>query len=618
MTELTFTHRTPGDARDVTPAGIQPYTVLKRRRLFVGTLNVLTVGALAYGMATAFGLGNGGFALLDTLFFICILIGLPWTVMGFWNAIIGLWLLHGRRDGLQAVAPFWGENDVKAPLRSRTAILMTLRNEDPERAMSRLMIVRESLDATGEGAAFDYFVLSDTSHADVAAAEERWCEAWTLRFGADARLTYRRRDVNEGFKAGNVRDFLNRWGDDYEFFLPLDADSLMAGETIVKLVRVAQALPRLGILQSLVVGTPSRSAFARIFQFGMRHGMRAYTMGSAWWTGDCGPFWGHNAIVRTKPFREHCVLPVLPGKAPLGGHILSHDQIEAAYMRRGGYEVRVVPVEDASYEDNPPTLLDFTKRDLRWCQGNMQYWRFIVEPGLRPLSRFQIVAAIFMYLSAAAWMVMVGLGAVIAVAGGFQAMNPDLSIALFFTMVGMSLTPVAAGLLDVALTKGGAARYGGRFRFAFGSLVQFLFSLMLMPITALRLTIFMTSLLFGRAVTWSGQQRDAYHLSWMTAARGLWPQFLAGLALLGVLWTYAPGAIVWAAPMLAGFLLAIPFAVVTASPQSGELLARFRLCAIPEEFDTPPVLAALDRGTAAANDRALTAEPRDAAMAAAA
>jgi membrane glycosyltransferase len=618
MTDLTFTHRTPGDARDVTPAGIQPYSVLKRRRLFVGTLNVLTVGALAYGMATAFGLGNGGFALLDTLFFICILIGLPWTVMGFWNAIIGLWLLHGRRDGLQAVAPFWGGNEVRAPLRSRTAILMTLRNEDPERAMSRLMIVRESLDATGEGAAFDYFVLSDTSHADVAAAEERWCEAWTLRFGADARLTYRRREVNEGFKAGNVRDFLNRWGDDYEFFLPLDADSLMAGETIVKLVRVAQALPRLGILQSLVVGTPSRSAFARIFQFGMRHGMRSYTMGSAWWTGDCGPFWGHNAIVRTKPFREHGVLPVLPGKAPLGGHVLSHDQIEAAYIRRGGYEVRVVPVEDASYEDNPPTLLDFTKRDLRWCQGNMQYWRFIVEPGLKPLSRFQIIAAIFMYLSAAAWMVMVGLGAVIAVAGGFQAMNPDLSVVLFFTMVGMSLTPVVAGLLDVALTKGGAARYGGRLRLAFGSLVQFLFALMLMPVTALRLTIFMTSLLFGRAVAWNGQQRDAYHLSWATAARGLWPQLLAGIALLGVLWTYAPGAIIWAAPMLAGFLFAIPFAVFTASPQAGELLARLRLCAIPEEFDTPPVLAALDRGTKANDDGALPAASRDPAMAAAA
>ncbi len=609
MTELTLTHRAPGDATDLTPAGIQPVSVLSRRRALVAALNIATIGGLAYAMATAFGLGQNGFALLDTLFFVCVLIGLPWTVMGFWNAMIGLWLLHGRRDGLQAVAPYWGESELRTPLRGRTAILMTLRNEDPERAMARLKIVRDSLDKTGEGAAFDFFVLSDTSNADVAAAEERWCEQWRAHYGPEARLTYRRREVNEGYKAGNVRDFLDRWGDDYEFFVPLDADSLMSGPFIVKMVRVAQAFPRLGILQSLVVGLPSRSAFARIFQFGMRHGMRSYTMGSAWWTGDCGPFWGHNAVVRVKPFRDACRLPVLPGKPPLGGHILSHDQVEAAFMRRAGYEVRVVPVEEASYEDNPPTILDFTKRDLRWCQGNMQYWQLLGERGLEPLSRFQIIAAIMMYLSAAAWMIMVGIGAAIAMFGGFQSMNGELAVTMFFVMIALSMTPKFAGFADVALTRGGATAYGGRRRLAGGALSEIVFSLFLMPITALRLTIFMTSLVFGRTVTWSGQQRDAHGLTWETAARGLWPQALAGLALLGVLWLHAPGAIVWAAPMLAGFLLAIPFAVTTASPAFGERLAALRLCAIPEEFETPKEVAALAQPLAfaalPANDAAL-------------
>ena len=155
--------------------------------------------------------------------------------------------------------------------------------------------------------------------------------------------------------------------------LPLDADSLMSGEAILRLVRIMQAHPKLGILQSLVVGAPSASAFARIFQFGMRHGMRAYTMGSAWWIGDCGPFWGHNALVRIAPFAEHCHLPILPGQPPLGGHVLSHDQVEATLMRRAGYEVRVLPDESGSWEENPPTMFEFSTRDLRWCQGNMQY-----------------------------------------------------------------------------------------------------------------------------------------------------------------------------------------------------------------------------------------------------
>jgi membrane glycosyltransferase len=103
----------------------------------------------------------------------------------------------------------------------------------------------------------------------------------------------------------------------------------------------------------------------------------------------------------------------------------------------------------------------------------------------------------------------------------------------------------------------------------------------------------MISLCFGRAVMWGGQNRDAYGLSWATALAGLWPQTLFGAALLAVLWTQAPGAIVWASLLLAGFLLSIPFAVVTASPAAGAALARAGLCAIPEEFDTPPELAAL-------------------------
>ena len=174
--------------------------------------------------------------------------------------------------------------------------------------------------------------------------------------------------------------------------LPLDADSLMSGEQVVRLARMMQAHPKIGILQSLVVGMPSKSAFARIFQFGMRHGMRSYTMGQAWWVGDCGPFWGHNAVVRIKPFHEQCDLPILPGAPPLGGHVLCHDQVEATLMRRAGYEVRVLPEERGSWEENPPTMLEFARRDVRWCQGNMQYLKLLDLPG--PLAHEPLPAGV--------------------------------------------------------------------------------------------------------------------------------------------------------------------------------------------------------------------------------
>ena len=182
--------------------------------------------------------------------------------------------------------------------------------------------------------------------------EERLFAEMRAQLGG-ARATYRRREKNTGYKAGNIREFLRNQGAEYDFFLPLDSDSLMSGDAILTMTRVMQAHPRLGLLQSLVVGAPSGSAFARIFQFGMRHGMRSFTMGAAWWHGDCGPYWGHNALVRVRPFRRHCRLPGLPGKPPLGGHILSHDQLEAVLLRRAGYEVRVIPVESESFEDNP-------------------------------------------------------------------------------------------------------------------------------------------------------------------------------------------------------------------------------------------------------------------------
>jgi membrane glycosyltransferase len=569
--------------------------MLTRRRAVVAALNVATYLTLAAAMARV--LGTGGWTPIDILMFACFLFAAPWSVLGFWNAAIGLWLLHGTRDPMDRVAPFAAAGEGTGPLPIRTAVLMTLRNEAPDRAFARLAIVKDSLDATGHGQSFDYFVLSDTDQPSVAAAEEVAFAAWQASTSGPHRLHYRRREQNTGYKAGNVRDFCDRWGGSFELMLPLDADSLMDGSTILRMVRMMAAFPRLGILQSLVVGMPSQSAFARLFQFGMRQGMRPYTMGSAWWAGDCGPFWGHNALVRIAPFRDHCHLPILPGQPPLGGHVLSHDQVEATLMRRAGWEVRVLPQECGSWEENPPTVLEFTRRDLRWCQGNMQYFRLIGLPGLQPMSRFQLAWAILMFLGIPAWTLMFALTALkpldtADLAAGYPA---GLAIAVYLAFILMFLAPKLAGFVDVALTPGGLARYGGGARFVLGAASELVFSFLVGAATTLRTSMFMVGLLFGRAVTWNGQTRDAHALSWSTALRGLWPQTLFGTAVIASLWIQAPTALAWAFPLLIGFPLAVPFAVLTASPAFGALLTRIGLCAIPEEFATPPEIAALSR-----------------------
>ncbi len=569
-----------------TPTGLQSIAELTRRRRLVLVLNVVTYVAMLWVAARI--LGAGGWTLVDIILFVGFAAGTPWTVLGFWNSLIGLWLLHFHKSPIDEVAPYAQAGDQATPIAIKTAIFMTVRNEDPARAILRLKTVKESVDATGEGNAFSYFILSDTNRLEVAAAEEAAVAAWQAEDADRDRIVYRRRTDNKGYKAGNVRDFCERWGADYSLMLPLDADSLMQGSQIVRLVRMMQAYPKIGILQSLVVGMPSSSAFARIFQFGMRHGMRSYTMGQAWWVGDCGPFWGHNALVRIKPFTEQCELPILPGQPPLGGHVLSHDQVEATFMRRAGYEVRVLPEERGSWEENPPTMLDFAQRDVRWCQGNMQYTKLLGTPGLYPMSRFQLLWAILMFVGIPAWTLMIALLPVAA----WQARSvPDFptatAIALYIIFFTMYLMPKIAGLVDAMLTKGGVARYGGWLRFVISAAIELTFSFLQGAVSTIRTTIFMIGLAFGKSVIWGGQSRDAQRLSWEDAARNLWPQTLFGVIVCGALILIAPAAFYWSLPLTAGYLLAIPFAVVTASPGLGRFMKWVGLCGIPEDFETP-------------------------------
>ena len=589
---------TAADAKSITsPTGLQAITTLKWRRRLVILLNIVTYLALA---AAAWQLAAwNGWTIVDAIMFVCFLLGTPWAVLGFWNALIGLWLLHGAKDAVGDVAPYAAAGDAVTPLTIKTAVLMTLRNEDPARALKRLSTVKASIDETGEGAAFSYFILSDTNKADVAAAEEAGVAAWRAAeeardSGAGERIVYRRRTENTGFKAGNVRDFCDRWGRDYELMLPLDADSLMSGDVIVKMARMMQAHGKLGILQSLVVGMPSTSAFARIFQFGMRHGMRSYTMGQAWWTADCGPFWGHNAFVRIKPFVEECHLPMLPGNPPLGGHVLSHDQVEATLMRKAGYEVRVLPVEGGSWEENPPTMLDFAQRDVRWCQGNMQYVKLLDYPGLLPMSRFQLVWAILMFVGIPAWTIMIALLPLAALhaqsAPGFPA---TLAAGIYITFFVMYLMPKIAGLIDAVLTRGGMAAYGGPLRFFASAVIELVFSFLQGAVSTIRTTIFMIGLLFGKSVVWGGQNRDAAGISFTTAVQNLWPQTLFGIIVLGALYVISPTVLLWSLPLTAGYILAVPFAMFTASPALGLWMKRAGLCGIPEDFKTPPEVAAV-------------------------
>jgi membrane glycosyltransferase len=568
-------------------------TVLVRRLVFAA----LAVTSIALLLVLAgLALSAGGFDPVDLVLLVLFAMTTPWLAIGFWNAAIGFVIMRFVRNPATYVVPQAGRAIPPSAITASTAILMCVRNESPDRTIRNLGAMMADIEAAGCADRFHVYVLSDTSMPEIASAEAAAFGALARQWAGRLDLTYRRRDANTGYKAGNIRDFLERWGDDHDLMVTLDADSYMTAAAILRLVGIVQANPKLGILQGLVVGLPSTSAFARIFQFGMRLGMRSWTIGSAWWQADCGPYWGHNAVIRIAPFKQHCAIPVLPGKGILRGHVLSHDQVEAALMRRAGYDVRVLPEDDLGWEENPPTLIEFIRRDQRWCQGTLQYAFFVGMPGLPIASRFQLLFAMLMFVGSPAWigLLLVSTAALAAAPSTASVIDADYGLALLAVILVMWFAPKIATVVDVLGRPGLRRLFGGTFRFLVSVVVETAFFLLLSPIMWVGHTLLLAGLPFGRAIGWIGQMRDDHTIVWSTALRQLWPQTLLGASCLAVLAVMQPAALPYLFVLLAGGLvLSVPICVLTARPSLGRALARLGVGRLPEETDPPPELTHL-------------------------
>ena len=543
------------------------------RRVLV-VLIVLLV-AIGLGMLLWQVLAPGGWTLAKLVMLAAFVGSAPWTGLCVANGLIGFLILRLSGDaGRPAFAI--AEPDSELP---RTAVAVTVRDEDMRRVLPPLRRLLHDLDRAGAGEAFALFILSDTADPAAAAAEFQAVAAFRAEDRDPARIHYRRRARNTGFKAGNIMDFLDHHAEGFELMLTLDADSEMSAGAVLRLVRTAQADPTLAIVQHLTVGMPANSAFPRLFQFGMRAGMRTWATGQAWWQGDEGPYWGHNAVVRVAPFRAHCRLPLLPD----GRHILSHDQVEAALLHGAGWGVRLLPDEDGSWEANPPALPEFLRRELRWLAGNMQYRHLLRLPGLRPMGRWQLAQAILLFAGTPLYLMFLGAAAVAAATDATSPFPIMPAVALTALWLGALYAPKLLGYAEVALTPSKRARYGGTARFAGGMAAELGFTLLLDAVSAMAKTSTMLRLALGARTRWIPQNRADRAVGWGEATRMLWPQtalgvlVFAGFAAAGWVPTF------WALPLAGGLLVAIPFCVVTSDPRVGRWLRRQQIAAIPEE-----------------------------------
>ena len=527
-------------------------------------------------------LAPGGWRAAEVLIFLAFLGLVPWLGVCLANAIPGFLQLILSQNPPRAVLPITGDIE-SGDITLTTAIAITIRNEDMALVLPPQRTLLAALDQTGASEKFTLWLLSDTQDPTAAAAEQAAIAAFRAADPNPTRIHYRRRTENTGFKAGNVMDFLDHHAQGIDLVLMLDADSAMTAPATLRLVRIMQADPTMGIVQNLTVGKPAAAAFPRLFQFGMRAGMRVWATGQALWQGDEGPYWGHNAILRAHAFRTHCKLEPLPDGSP----ILSHDQVEAARIRAAGWRVCVWAGEDGSQEANPPALPEFLHRDSRWLAGNLQYWHLLRLPGFRWMGRWQLIQAIMMFLGAPLYVAILALAALLAATGGAtETPRPALAaLALAWTLA--LYAPKLLGYLEILLSPARSARYGGRPRFALGAILEFIFMLLMDAIAQLHKTLAIARLALGRKPSWLPQNRTDRGVSWTEATRMFWPHTLIGLITFTAFAQAGAPAILWATPFAAGLPLAIPFCVLTASPGFSAWIRRHQIAAVPEELNRP-------------------------------
>lgn len=515
-------------------------------------------------------LAPGGWTLAKLLVAIGFFAATPWVGFCAAQGLIGFALL--RRQPVPPDPPA-----IAGEVLPMTALAVTVRSEDLVQVLPPLGVLMADLEAAGVGGRFALCVLSDTP-AEGAAEEEAAIAAFPYP------VRYRRRASNAGFKAGNIMDFLDHHAAGCEAMVTLDADSRMSAAAVLRLVRTLHRDPNLAIVQHLAVGLPATAAFPRLFQFGMRAGMRTWATALAWWQADESCYWGHNAAIRIAPFRWRARLPLLPG----GQTILSHDQVEAAMLAGAGWGVRLLAVEDGSAEANPPALPEFVRREMRWLAGNLEYRHLLGMPGLRAMGRWQLVQAILLFGCSPFYMLVLA-GAALA-----AATDRDLPFPAGWALVtslGWAVAiylPKLLGYLEVMLSARERARYGGGARFAAGVGLETAFSLLIDPVTLVNKTATVIRLLAGRPSGRVPQNRGDRGVSWREATTLFWPHTLLGLVVFAGFAAAGPVAVLWALPLAGGLPFAIPFCVVTSSPRAGAFLRRHRLAAIPEEIGTGP------------------------------
>ena len=592
----------PPQAASAPPAGIVPRTLARARRVTFLTLTCLGT-LLGTWLLVRYLKDGGGFRWSEICLLLCFIPLYYQLNGGFWTALIGVWLQNRPNEDVTNLWATIEDDDPDAPLDATVAIIIPVYNEDVTRVWEGLRVNYNSLAKTGQLEKFDFFVLSDSDDTNKWIEEETaWLEL-SRQLGAFGKIFYRKRRKPINRKSGNVSDFCRRWGKRYRYMVVFDADSLMSGALMVAMARIMEKNPGIGILQTFPKQVASESLLGRLMQFAQSLYGPAFMAGINYWQNGEANFWGHNAIIRLEPFIQHCALPPLPKTVPFGGHILSHDFVEAALMRKAGYAVRLLNTNRGSYEEGPPTLIDTLKRDRRWCQGNMQHFWLLFARGWHFMSRLNFAHGVLSYVSSPLWFIFLVCSTILAKWPG-DAIRDAPAIRAGQLLLGLTIMliflPKAVILIDELFT----GRIFKPIKLRLLALVScildtFIFTLMA-PVMMWFHTRFVFKIILGQGVKWTAQRRKQGGVDWQEAILTFGGVTLVGIAWGVIAWWIGSWFMLWISPIVIAMTLAIPLAIWLGSDMSGRRLGLFLS---PEELKTPAVLEELNENLAEVKGR---------------
>ncbi|ARS26665.1 glucans biosynthesis glucosyltransferase MdoH [Sphingomonas sp. KC8] len=569
---LAMPEQSLGAARDFDqfappPTAIRMHGLFERRLFLVIGSFLLGVAAMLEMMRPFAADGIGLFDIVLSLLFLSLF---SWITFGFLNALAGFFVLLGNGPGLSR----WFTR-LRLPHR-RTAVLMPIYNEETAAVFGRISQMSASIAAIGGQDLFDIFVLSD-SRADMEPQE--LAALHDVRMISPVRIFYRRRTENIARKPGNIADWVRRFGAAYENMIVLDADSLMSGPAMALLASAMEERPGVGLIQTIPTVVNARTFFARWHQFAATAYGPAASAGLQWWSGTEATFWGHNAIVRVRAFADSCGLPRLSGPEPFGGHVLSHDMVEAALLRRNGWSVHMVSLPEGSHEEFPPTVADHSVRDRRWCQGNLQHVRLLATRGFHWINRLQLLMGASAYLTSPLWMLMLMLGMVASLEGTNPAFSAPPAPWLIALTIMLLLGPKVIALLWLTVDERLRQSLGGGRKLAATVAIEIPLSMLMAPITMVNQTMAILDILRGRPVGWVPQRRDADGMVLKDALILCRLHVAIGAVLLIPFFIGAGGAI-WTVPVAIGLVLSPFTAMLTSRIDIGDWFAGKGLFAV--------------------------------------